>query len=76
MPAGRQVATQDANSLKEKQKHKETALYVPWSKRRNWLDLFVRQFRTHSFDAIMMTLILFVPKVSTCHKIYFATHIV
>lgn len=36
---------------------------------------FVRQFREESFDTTMMTLMLLVFKVLTCHKIYFATDV-
>lgn len=36
----------------------------------------VRQFREDSFDTTMMTLILLVLKVLTCHKTYFATDVV
>lgn len=36
---------------------------------------FIRQFREESFDTAMMTIILFVLNVLTCHKTYFATDV-
>lgn len=50
------------------------ALYVPSRKRRNWQDI-CKTIQGRVIGTTMMTIILLVLKVLTCHETYFATDV-